>query len=187
MCTYRCALEQTWYRITLDNIVIFVTGNGACHHETFFWFTSPDGIKQHFVPPTVFFFFFFSFCMREDELKHSVCSNWKNVHGALSRCGRCSLCMSLCGCVGVCLCMPVCRQWGTDAERCVLIFALHRAPLAVMLGCSDVTHVSLQNIQHRNDSVGWSKWHVHPLYISPLSLYSCVTLFLSLTLVVTVL
>lgn len=55
--------------------------------------------------------------------------------------------LSVCLCVGVCLCTPVCRQWGTDAERCVLIFALHCAPLAVMLGCPDVIHVSLQNIQ----------------------------------------
>lgn len=47
--------------------------------------------------------------------------------------------------------MPVCRQWGTDAERCVLILALHRAPLA---GCSDVTHVSLLNIQLRNYCAG---------------------------------
>lgn len=51
--------------------------------------------------------------------------------------------LSVCPCVCVCLCMPVCRQWGTDAERCVLISAVHWAPLAAMLGCSDVTHVSL--------------------------------------------
>ncbi len=84
-----------------------------------------------------------------------------------------SLCMSLCGCVGVCLCMPVCRQWGTDAERCVLIFAWRWAPLAVMLGCSDVTHVSLPNIQLRYDGAGWSKCHVYSFLVFTLSLLLC--------------
>lgn len=115
--------------------------------------------------------------MQENELKHSVCCNWKTY----SRCGHCSLslCMSLCGCVGVCLCMPVCRQWGTDAERCVLVYASHWAPLAVMLDRSDVTYVSLPNTQLRNDS---DQNGMIILFTSPPSLYFCVTLFLSLIL-----
>lgn len=132
----------------------------------------PWSYQAAFRSPRCFFILFF--CMQENELKHSVCSNWKCTWGTQPMWALLSLYVFVwvCGCV--CLCMPVCRQWGTDAERCVLIFALHWAPLAVMLGCSDVTHVSLQNIRHRNDSAGWSKWHVHPLYIyPPLSLLLC--------------
>lgn len=103
-----------WQTTTLDNIISVSWEIFAACHETFFWVTYPDQIKRPLVSLLLFFPFFLS--MLENELRHSACSNWKMY----SPCRRCFL--LVCLCVGLCLCMPVCRQWGTDAERCVLIF-----------------------------------------------------------------
>lgn len=139
-----------WWTITLDNIIFVSWEVFAACHETFLWVTYTL-IKSNSVSFPSFFFF----CsMLENELRHSACSNWK-MYSPRRHCSP-----FVCLCVGLCLCMPLCRQWGTDAERCVLIFATRWAPLAVTLGCSDVTHVSLTNIQLRNSCAGWSKWHI---------------------------
>lgn len=97
-----------------------------------------------------------------------------------------ALSVCLCLCVRECVCLFLfVDKWGTDAERCVLIFTSHWAPLAAMLDFPDVTHVLLLSIQIRNNSVGWSKWHVYSLHISPqvsqrLCHSSCHSLFCSL-------
>lgn len=57
--------------------------------------------------------------MQQNELKHSVCSNWKIYMGYWLNVGR-GLSLYDLVCVGGWAC--VCRQWGTDAERCALIF-----------------------------------------------------------------
>lgn len=82
-------------------------------------------------------------------------------------------------CVWVCVCARPCAD--SDAERCVLVFFFFcTAPgssgghveAALM---SDVTHVSLRNIEHSGDQNGMFIISIPP------PLYLCVTLFLSLT------
>lgn len=88
--------------------------------------------------------------------------------------------MSLCGCV--CLCMPVCRQWGTDAERCVLIFFIalgssggrrRAALMSRMCHCRTFSSEATA----RGDQNG-----MFILPTSPPSPHLCATLFLSLIL-----
>lgn len=88
--------------------------------------------------------------------------------------------MSLCGCV--CLCMPVCRQWGTDAERCVLIFFIalgssggrrRAALMSRMCHCRTFSSEATA----RGDQNG-----MFILPTSPPSPHFCATLFLSLIL-----
>lgn len=85
----------------------------------------------------------------------------------------------------------VCRQWGHWCWKMCphfFFFSLWRwTPLATMLGFPDVTHVSLWNIQLRNNSVARSKWLIYSLhFFSPFCLRVCVTLLLSLTRLLTV-
>lgn len=125
------------------------------------WFTYPDQDIKHFMPQ-LFFVCFGS--MWENDLKRSACSNWKMY--TLSGHSSLSLYVSVWACLSV------------DSGALMLkdvssFFALRWAPLAVMLGCSDVTHVSLPNIQLRNYCAGWSKWHTQSLRISAPSLRLC--------------
>lgn len=85
----------------------------------------------------------------------------------------------------VCLRVSVCKQWGTDAERCVLI--------SFMTLDSSSNHVGLPwchtcaTVEHstQNNSVERSKWLVYSLHISPLCISVRVTLLLSLNLLLT--
>lgn len=64
--------------------------------------------------------------------------------------------------------MPVCRQWGTDAERCVLIFVKHWDSLAAMLDRCDVMRVSVLYIELRDTSVQPSIYHGSPVHVTAL-------------------
>lgn len=128
--------------------------------------------------PSSFFFPPFFLSMLESELKHSACSNWKMYSPRKH-------CLLVCLCVGLCLCMPVCRQWGTDAERCVLIFctALGSSGSHVgLLWChACVTgEYSAQKSPARDDQNG-----TFSLPMSQHSLRFCVTLFLSVIFIFT--